>query len=518
MKIIALIVVSLLLASCQSPVQQDDQATVTFTVRFVAGSGGTISGNATQTVSSGGSCTAVTAVPDSGYHFTAWSGSYTGSENPLTIVHVGADMTVTANFATDGTTVFAVSGLISEGAAPIAGVTMTFTNGIAPVATDSAGQYAQSVPFNWSGTVTPSKPGFTFSPESRSFTGVSVAMPGQDFIGTRTAAKRDLKIHYINVQQGQCIFIEGPDGTTVLYDGGNSGKGSGVVVPYLQQIGCSARINHIIISHRDADHYRGVGELLAAGYTYDHIYDNGSTKEYSSGSPLRGVAISPMPTGHQIDLGDGARLTCVSSDGVVLGYGLVSGAQENENDRSVSILVQYGKFDYIATGDLGGGAESATDRSTEQANVETPLVNAISADGVYPLLSQQGVEVMHVAHHGSESSTNSTFMNRLTPGVACISVGAGQDSSYAHPRQDVVENVLLAQAACITAPAALVLQTEEGNPRGSQTSTAGYCVGNMLITTDGESTYQIEVDGSVSQGPDERSAAGLPKTFAFDEP
>lgn len=182
------------------------------------------------------------------------------------------------------------------------------------------------------------------------------------------------------------------------------------------------------------------------------------------------------------------------------------------------MLIQYGGFDFIICGDLGGGEDdnACTGRSTTQVNIETPLAQAIMPGGVNPLLTSNGVEVLHVNHHGSESSTNSVYMNLLTPRVATISVGDGQGSTYHHPRKDVVEKVLLAQASCITAPAALVLQTEEGKPTGRNTSYAGYCVGDVIITTDGVSGYSITATGAVSQGPDERTNAGLPATFPLD--
>jgi uncharacterized repeat protein (TIGR01451 family) len=69
------------------------------TVTFVAGAHGSLTGDLSQTVGYGSDCTAVTAVPDVGYHFTGWTGDYIGGENPLTITNVTADMTVGANFA-----------------------------------------------------------------------------------------------------------------------------------------------------------------------------------------------------------------------------------------------------------------------------------------------------------------------------------------------------------------------------------------------------------------------------------
>jgi uncharacterized repeat protein (TIGR02543 family) len=71
---------------------------MTRTVQFIAGPGGTISGNTSQTVTYGGSTSPVTAVPDADYEFAGWTGDYTGMANPLTISNVTSHMTITANF------------------------------------------------------------------------------------------------------------------------------------------------------------------------------------------------------------------------------------------------------------------------------------------------------------------------------------------------------------------------------------------------------------------------------------
>ncbi len=71
----------------------------TVTVTFASGSNGTIIGNALQTWNYGGSCTAVTAAPNTGYHFDRWSGGNSGKVNPLTLTNVTSNMSVIANFA-----------------------------------------------------------------------------------------------------------------------------------------------------------------------------------------------------------------------------------------------------------------------------------------------------------------------------------------------------------------------------------------------------------------------------------
>jgi beta-lactamase superfamily II metal-dependent hydrolase len=348
------------------------------------------------------------------------------------------------------------------------------------------------------------------------------------FVFSGSLWAQNLEIHYINVQQGQSTLIIGPNGVKILYDGGNEFKGTDEVVPYLQGLGMTTAtsLDYMVSSHMHTDHYRGLTEVINYGYDFLTIYDNGSpytnyfVQEFETAAATTTAGgVVAMPMGQVIDLGNGCTATCVAVDGSVIGTGPVNGGQDNENDRSVCLLIQYGDFDYLVTGDLGGGSDDydCTGRSTSQINIESPLVYALMPAGSSPMLTSYGVEIAHVAHHGSESSTNSEYMNILTPAIAPISVGAGQSDGWFHPRIDVVENVLLAQAPCITAPPCLVLQTEEGAITGYKTSFAGYCVGDIIITTDGVNSYTISGTGAVSQGPDERVAAGLPATYYFEE-
>ncbi len=341
-----------------------------------------------------------------------------------------------------------------------------------------------------------------------------------------------LEIHVINVQQGASALVVGPDGTTVLLDAGDTGKGTGEIVPYLRELGLmpGQALDYTLMSHLHTDHIGGFDEVIAAGYDVREAnwynaevelplpenapsaiqqYFDAAAATTAPGGPL------PIPLGHRVPLGDGAMLTVVATAGEVLGHGFVPGAELDENDLSVAILIQYGEFDFIWAGDLGGGDDdqACTGRTTDQVNLETPLAQAISLGGAVPLLSADGVEVMHVNHHGSASSTNSDWMNLLRPQVAIIPVGAHK--GYGHPKQTVVDNVLLAKAGCVTSPPALVLQTDEGHSQGSGTSFSGYVVGDVKITTDGGSSYRIEASGDIRGGDPEWATAGLPRQFCL---
>jgi uncharacterized repeat protein (TIGR02543 family) len=84
----------------------------TYTVTFVAGAGGSIAGSTTQSVVSGASCTAVTAVPNAGHTFTNWTGPAFASNtaSPLTVTNVTQNLTITANFTQQSFTVTFVAG------------------------------------------------------------------------------------------------------------------------------------------------------------------------------------------------------------------------------------------------------------------------------------------------------------------------------------------------------------------------------------------------------------------------
>ena len=70
-----------------------------FTVTFVEGANGSITGDLVQEIVDGNDCTTVTAVPDSeDYVFDNWTGDLSSSDNPLTVTNVTGDMTITANF------------------------------------------------------------------------------------------------------------------------------------------------------------------------------------------------------------------------------------------------------------------------------------------------------------------------------------------------------------------------------------------------------------------------------------
>jgi uncharacterized repeat protein (TIGR02543 family) len=85
----------------------------TYTLTYTAGANGSITGTSPQSVASGGNGTAVTAVPNANYHFVNWSDSSTA--NPRTDSNVTTNVSVTANFAIDTYTDWALANSVAGG-------------------------------------------------------------------------------------------------------------------------------------------------------------------------------------------------------------------------------------------------------------------------------------------------------------------------------------------------------------------------------------------------------------------
>lgn len=358
----------------------------------------------------------------------------------------------------------------------------------------------------------------------------------------------ELVIHYINVGQGASTFIQGPDGTSLLYDFGDTGDGPRIV-EYLKNLGISAggSIDYAILSHRHLDHYFGYRDIVEANVDVRVAnYDSeGSTPAQTgrayqrwwrpAGNTSAGTPVAITP-GESIDLGCGASAFVAAANGVLYDGRQVTGDTPNVNDRSIFLLITYGDFQMTLDGDLGAGKEACTGHHTGQAAVQPAVMRALIRDGIVD--AADGVDVMHVSHHGSESSTSAAYFNLARPTVAVISVGIdGKNYDYGHPRASVVDTVLLGpnRPSCVTAPPVwAVFQTEDGlddpaDDTQAKTSNAGMSSGNIVISTDGATSFQVWGDNRVAEGtqaefPEDEmyvfalSQAADPPLVSFNQP
>jgi Predicted hydrolase (metallo-beta-lactamase superfamily) len=301
------------------------------------------------------------------------------------------------------------------------------------------------------------------------------------FVITSTLAQaQQLKIVHIDVGQGDATLIIGPS-KTLLFDAGNTGYGDEIRA-VLDSLSISS-IDYFVVGHYHADHIGAIDEVINGGIALNLAsYDRGgsySSQAYTQYTTAVGAKRATITLNQQIDLGGGCKLTCVAVNGTT-NHGNVT--PTDENDRSVALVLRFGTFDYFIASDMSGGGSGTAD-------VESKCAADVG-----------DVDVLHVGHHGSLTSTNQTLVDTLKPEQAVISCGDG--NSYLHPKQATLERLDAAPTM------GTIWQTNAGN--GGYVSSV--IVGeNITIQTDGltysvtisstGATYNYSTDGIHSVAP-----------------
>lgn len=250
--------------------------------------------------------------------------------------------------------------------------------------------------------------------------GATSATSGNSGSGSATtvsqpAATDQLTVHFIDVGQGDSEFVELPDGKCLLIDGGMPEAGE-KVVSYIQSLGYT-RIDYLVASHPHEDHIGGlldvfdafeIGELWAPDLsantaTYEAFLD----KVEASGVPTH-----EAKAGETITSGDGWQVEVLGPvPGSTAGADWEDSDSDYLNNRSAIIRITDGEKVFLFTGD------ACTDRIVE------------AYDG--------HVDVLKAGHHGSKTSTNEWLVRHLTPSIAVLSYGVGND--YGYPKQNVLD-------------------------------------------------------------------------------
>lgn len=222
----------------------------------------------------------------------------------------------------------------------------------------------------------------------------------------------DLEVHFIDVGQGDSIFIKLPNGETMLIDAGDNGKEK-VIIEYLTKLKIN-RIDYIVGTHADADHIGGLDGVIdyfEIGKVYLPL-DGKTTSTYLSvleSIDRKGLEIITAWSGMQI-----IKTKIGEMDLILDILGPVKEYRSNTNDNSVVIKMTYGKSKFLFTGDMEQSAEKD-----------------LIATGV-----DLRADVLKVGHHGSETSTTEQFLSLVNPQIAVIMVGEG--NKYNHPHQQIL--------------------------------------------------------------------------------
>jgi len=236
-----------------------------------------------------------------------------------------------------------------------------------------------------------------------------------------------LQVSFLSVGQGDAIFIETPDGVQVLIDGGPSGE----VLSQLagQMPFFDTRLDVVIGTHPDLDHVAGLVNVLSR-YRVDTIVTTEATgaspaaKAWAEAVVAEGAVVQYARAGQVLQLGASTTLTILSPT--------FDPSPLDSNTGSIIVLLEYGEIGFMLTGDAPQG-------------IETYLVDTHGA--------ALEAEVLKLGHHGSDTSSASSFLAAVNPLFAVVS--AGVNNRYNHPHPDVLARVADTDA--------LVVSTQDGS-------------------------------------------------------
>ncbi len=237
---------------------------------------------------------------------------------------------------------------------------------------------------------------------------------------------------FLDVGQGDCIWIRSAGGEHFLVDGGSSSEskvGAYTIIPYLKYMGVS-RLDAVFLTHLDKDHISGVMEILVGGSG-----DTGNIAEDKMEVGISRICISESVI--EDDAYDELIILCEARKIPV--YRLKAGDRIEACGLEFEVLHPQGDYEADSR-----NAYSLVMKMETQDHVTALLTGDVEADGermtaqnLCTISGFAGIDIYKAAHHGSRYSNLKELISLTNPQLAVIS--CAEDNSYGHPHAETIE-------------------------------------------------------------------------------
>lgn len=271
-----------------------------------------------------------------------------------------------------------------------------------------------------------------------------------------------LVVHYIDVGQGDCIYIAFPDGTDMLIDCGSQGGSSKYqtsALNCLKALNPDGKIDRIMATHSDKDHVSYLDEVLSE-FQVNYIY-------MPNIRPKSGKSVKINGRDVMVDSLDESKLVMFRDEDTIDTDSYAEFFIAALSEPNCNITLNIDKYeikgrDYTFTFYCLSRKEwdirSLKDKNGDPNAIQ---INAVSPIGILEYAGRRLVftgdsnnsnekyycetypyvdcDVLKVAHHGSRTSSSEDFLKHVTCEYAVISVGDG--NSYNHPEQETLDRL-----------------------------------------------------------------------------
>ncbi|MGM9974969.1 MAG: ComEC/Rec2 family competence protein [Clostridiaceae bacterium] len=219
-----------------------------------------------------------------------------------------------------------------------------------------------------------------------------------------------LNIHFIDVGQGDSILIQYKN-KNILIDAGPD-YSEKFLIKYLKDNKIKS-LDVVIATHPHEDHIGGMDAIIKAfkikSFHAPKIISNDeSFVKMVKSLRDRNLLINQIKNGKSISLDKEAKIYFLSPS---------EDSYENINNYSAVALLTYKNTSYLFAGDA-----------------EEPIENELMNN--YPELK---TDLIKLGHHGSKTSSTEPFLRTLSPKIAVISCGLGND--YNHPAPIIMDRI-----------------------------------------------------------------------------
>lgn len=224
---------------------------------------------------------------------------------------------------------------------------------------------------------------------------------------------KTLVVSFLDVGQGDAIFIEMPNGRQMLIDGGPNNsvlRELGKVMPFYDR-----SIDVVLATHVDQDHIGGLVEVLKRFEVDLFIRTNTTStsavyQELAELIKIKNIKEEIIISPTDLFFGSGVDFNIIFPTQDTAGWEV--------NDSSIVFKLTHGENSFLFTGDA-------------PKLIEDYLVEKYG--------SFLDSDVLKIGHHGSKTSSSELFVGTVSPLYSVIS--AGVNNSYGHPNAEVL-NIL----------------------------------------------------------------------------